>query len=61
MNGHPIFDRLLADLAAAGLLRDGEQRAGETLAPSHDDTDMHARARVATPVRPYPPIGDAEL
>lgn len=60
MNDHPIFRRFYADLAAAGLLSDSEQRAGET-PPAPINDDAAARARQATPVRPYPPIGDADL
>lgn len=60
MNACPIFQRLYADLAAAGLLRDEEQRAGETLAPSHNAVPA-ANPSAATPLRPYPPIGDVEL
>lgn len=60
MNGHPIFCRLFADLAAAGLLCDPEQRAGETLQAQPND-NAAVRAQQATPVRAYPPIGDADL
>lgn len=45
---HPIFQRLCSDMAAAGLLPDTEQRAGETLAPTADLS--FASAREATPI-----------
>lgn len=48
----------------ARLERDfGEQLAGITppVDPLESEVETRARLRDASPIRPYPPIGDAEL